>query len=305
MTMQRRDVLKLATQAATAVAAAAGVAHAQTTASPNSNTSIFAGTMAEMRFPEIAEAAKRGASIVWALGVIEEHGPHLPLGTDVYAPSAILRRAKALLLERQVETLILPPFYWGVNQVTGAFPGSVDIRPELMVEVIVDVCRSMKKDGFQRVFCLSGHGDASHNRAIFDGVTKGRVATEIDMSMLIPPIMLDRLQLDAKDPRVTRYEPEDEPQPQYADVHAGATETSVMLAVAPELVRSDIVAQLEPTRFDRADLAEWRKGQQVAAAKTPLGYLGDPASATVERGFRRVESQARAIATAVASRASR
>src|SRR5476649_2879198 len=83
--------------------------------------SIFHDTMADMTYPEIAEAAASGAAALWGLGVIEQHGPHLPLAY------AVLRRVKALLADRGIASLIVPPFFWGVNHVTGRFPGSFEI----------------------------------------------------------------------------------------------------------------------------------------------------------------------------------
>ena len=62
--------------------------------SPSGGYSIFHGTMADMTFPEVMQAAADRAVVLWGLGVIEQHGPHLPLGTDVYMPSALLRRVQ-------------------------------------------------------------------------------------------------------------------------------------------------------------------------------------------------------------------
>ena len=135
--------------------------------------SIFRETMADMTFPEIARAAADRAVVLWGLGVIEQHGPHLPLGTDVYMPMALLRHIRELLRGRGVSSVIMPPFFWGVNQVSGMFPGSFEVRPQIMIELMVDLIKSLKKDSFSRLFCISGHGDALHNRTIVDGVRRG------------------------------------------------------------------------------------------------------------------------------------
>ena len=76
--------------------------------------------------------------VLWGLGVIEQHGPHLPLGTDVYMPSALLRRVRQLLA-RSIDSVIMPPFYWGVNQVSGNVSGQLSRSgPEIMIELMVD-----------------------------------------------------------------------------------------------------------------------------------------------------------------------
>jgi len=68
--------------------------------------SIFHGTIADMTYPEVQDAAKLGAIVLWGFGVIEQHGPHLPLATDVYLPSLMLRRVKTLLQENGIFRVI-------------------------------------------------------------------------------------------------------------------------------------------------------------------------------------------------------
>src|SRR5690348_287067 len=101
--------------------------------------SIFQDTIAEMTYPEVEAAIGRGAIALWSMGVIEQHGPHLPTATDVYIPSARLRAVKRLLAEEGVESIIIPPFYWGVNFVSASFPASIKVRAEVMIELVADV----------------------------------------------------------------------------------------------------------------------------------------------------------------------
>jgi len=77
--------------------------------------SIFDETLADLTYPEVEALAREGAVILWRLGVIEEHGPHLPLGTDVYLAYATLKLARRLLVARGIKAEILPPFYWGIE----------------------------------------------------------------------------------------------------------------------------------------------------------------------------------------------
>ena len=299
--MDRRSFVALGT-AGVAMAAGAVSAQAQPSASA-SGTSIFAGTMAEMTWQEADAAAKAGASVLWAFGVIEQHGPHLPLGTDVYLPSASLRRTREILAERGHQALILPPYYWGINQVSGAFPGSVEVSVPTMVALMTDVLASLKKQGFARVFCTSGHGDALHNKTIFDGVVAGRERAGIDAAVLFNMPLVKRLGLDTAHPAVLGFEvPPSGAPARFIDVHAGDPETSAMLHAHPDLVRKDVIPTLKSTDFGPPDLAEWRKGQEEARRKTPLGYLGDPASANAERGRADLEKQAQAMAAVILQR---
>jgi creatinine amidohydrolase len=262
--------------------------------------SIFHETMADMTYPEIEAAADREAVVLWALGVIEEHGPHLPLATDVYVPCATLREARRLLAERGIESVIAPPFYWGINAATAAFAGSFIVRPETMIELMKDVFRSLRKDGFEKVFCLSGHGDKAHNEVLYEGVKAGRDYGPIESYMLVSPAFAKRLNLDEADPLLAiMHQPAAEP-PQYVDVHAGNWETSMIWAKYPDVVRTDISTKLAPTNSVMDDLIEWRKGGEHAVRTTPHGYLGDPASADPARGHDHVRNEGKIIADAIA-----
>lgn len=264
--------------------------------------SIFHGTMADMTFPEIVQAAQERAVVLWGLGVIEQHGPHLPLATDVYMPMALLRRVRNLLRERNVPSIIMPPFYWGVNHVSGLFPGTFEVRPSIMIEIMVDLIKSLKKDSFSTLFCVSGHGDALHNRTILDGVRRGSGESGIDAYFVGAPSFFDRLGITQDDPHVLPTAREVERKSKYFDVHAGASETSAMWAMYPGLVRTEILPTLKSTDFVLDDLMEWRRGREHALRKTPQGYLGDPAASEPEIGAQLMNEHALVVAEAIAAR---
>jgi creatinine amidohydrolase len=75
-----------------------------------------------------------------------------------------------------------------------------------------------------------------------------------------------------------------------------------MWAVYPELVHTQILPTLKSTDFELDDLMEWRKGREHAKRKTPLGYLGDPASSDPELGARMMAEQAEIVADAIAAK---
>lgn len=249
----------------------------------SSGYSIFRETMADMTFPELADAAARRAVVLWGLGVIEQHGPHLPLATDVYMPSELLRRVCRLLAEKGVNSVIMPPFYWGVNHVSGLFPGSFVVRPEIMVELMVDLIKSLKKDSFAKLFCVSGHGDALHNRTVHAGIKRGAEESGVQAYFVGAPSFFKRIGIEAGDPHVLPTDGEVERPGKYFDVHAGKYETSSMWAVYPGLVKDELLPGLKSTDFVLDDIAEWRQGGEHALRKTPQGYLGDPAAS--DRGF--------------------
>lgn len=282
------------------------------TAGEPERTDVFAETMAELTWYEVERAARDGAVLLWAFGVIEQHGPHLPTGTDVYLPSARLRAVRRLLAQRGVEALIVPPYYWGINVVSGSFPASYGVRPELMREIMADLLAGMAKDGFRHVFCFSGHGDALHNRTLYEGVRVARERSGVDASFVLEPALADRLGLDPGDRCLTVHgdaadseSAEPARTPPYVDVHAGRWETSMMTHVHPELVREDVRSGLVATDLGPAELAVWRRGFDDARRTTPLGYCGDPAAADPDEGRRTHAVSAELAADAIQARLGR
>jgi creatinine amidohydrolase len=270
--------------------------------SPGQGYSIFHETMADMTFPDLVRAAADRAVVLWGLGVIEQHGPHLPLATDVYMPAALLRQVRHLLGAKGVNSVIMPPFYWGVNHVTGMFPGSFEVRPQIMIELMVDLIKSLKKDSFSTLFCVSGHGDALHNRTLLEGLRRGTDESGVKGYFVGDPAFFRRLGCDLDDPCLLPTAAEVERNSAYFDVHAGALETSPMWAIYPDLVRTEILPTLKSTDFGPADMAEWRKGRGEALRKTPDGYLGDPAASDPEMGARILAEHATLVADAIAAK---
>jgi creatinine amidohydrolase len=108
---------------------------------------IFEDTMAHMTYVQVEEAARKGTIVIFPIGVIEEHGPHLPLAVDIYASYLQSREVKSELKKRGIESLIAPPFYWGINLATGAFGGSFTSKEETVILVLRDAMSCLKRWG--------------------------------------------------------------------------------------------------------------------------------------------------------------
>lgn len=78
-------------------------------------TSIVTDTMIANNWQEIKAAGEKGMPTLFPIGVIEEHGPHLPLGADIYWSISICKMVKEKLKSEGQECMIAPPFYWGVD----------------------------------------------------------------------------------------------------------------------------------------------------------------------------------------------
>lgn len=240
---------------------------------------MLAGTIAELTYPRVASAAARGAAVLLPVGVIEEHGPHLPLATDVLGALQLCRLvAQRLAPER--EAVIAPPFTWGVNHVTSAFPGSFRTRSSTAAALLEDMITSLHDDGFATVLLVNHHGDHEHNRMLVDVVRRLRAAGAHGLRRLEGREMVERLDEDPRDPMWALWEtPPQRAGLRFAPqlgVHAHDQETALVARWFPHLVDWDALRDLEPTDLDHEDLTQWRRGGDHAARVTPDGYFGAP-----------------------------
>lgn len=217
----------------------------------------------ELGWPDIAAYLEHDDRIILPAGSTEQHGRHLPLGTDAMVPTALAHR-----LAEQTGVLVAPTLTYGMSLHHLGFPGSVSLRPETLAHVLEDILRSLYRHGFRRVFLLNGHGG---NTAPF------RVA--------LANVMGDLPDLVIKMPHWWREPVVDEVIRETIGEldlgHADAGETAPMLALFPNLVRLER-AQHSPDAKPVATLTE-----KVFRERFPHGVIGaDPRLATAELGQR-------------------
>lgn len=241
--------------------------------------SIFADTMVDMPWVEVEQAIRAGALVLLPTGVIEEHGPHLPLGTDTYTAWLLCAGVRQSLEARGIQALIAPPCYWGINQATGGFPGSFSVRPETFKAVLMDLLANLKAWGVTRVYNINGHGDPAHEAVIFEALLEAQTTLGIHACAVREDYTAPMMGLTGSQPHIifSRTPPMEGEEPPYAEIHAGAIETALMLRHFPELVNAALAKTLEPTRLTYADIPAWQQGGGTARALTPNGYFGDPA----------------------------
>jgi len=259
---------------------------------------ILEETMAHMTYVQIEEAARKGAIILFPTGVIEEHGPHLPLSVDVYGSYLQSRAIKKELEAKEIRALIAPPFYWGINIATGSFGGSFTSREETVVSVLFDAMASLKRWGFQRVFFVNHHVDSGHVQALDKAARKGRDETGIEVFLLMDSLIAKRLRFKGDEEHILVHKSLilPGPPPAYLNIHAEAYETSFMWHYVPDLVNFEVWKTLKPTNLTLKDLEAWSKGGNEARRVTPQGYFGDPSSANPETGRREMEAYGKVAA---------
>jgi creatinine amidohydrolase len=197
------------------------------------------------------------------LGSTEQHGPHLPLGTDTSLAEAL---AHSLAVQRH-DVAVAPPLPYGSSGEHAAFPGTLSIGQAALELVVVELVRSA--DAFAGVVLVNGHG--------------GNASTlEAARALLVS----EGRNVMVWSPRV-----------EGGDAHAGFVETSLMLAVAPADV---LVGRAEPGATEPIAQLMPRLRTDGIGAVSPNGVLGDPTSASADDGRALFARLATDLATAVA-----
>ncbi len=263
--------------------------------------SVFDDTMADMTWQEIEEAIKQKAVVLLPLGVMEEHGPHMGLAVDTYSSYMVAKLARLDLERKGVKTLISPPDYWGINQLTSGFPGSFNVRPETMKALILDILSSLKSWGVEHVFMVNWHAEYRHVMTMLEAAREAWTVVGIKTYCILTDVEIRNFKLTGREDYILAYR--SAPMPgsgaKYIDVHAGSLETGVMAQYFPEQVKEALAESLEPTRITFDDLKVMRSGGETAKKYIPAGYFGDPAHYDRETGRIYVEEKARVLASLV------
>jgi mycofactocin system creatininase family protein len=225
-----------------------------------------------LTWPEV-EAEIRGGrdTIVIPFGSTEQHGPHLPLGTDAMLGDAIGEAVAARL-----DAFLAPTVRIGCSSHHLAFPGTLSVEEETFHRVVADVVRSITPQGFRRIVLLPTHGGnfAPLGAAVerIGPVPGVRIVTFSDVGLLAEVMLGLGAELGIP--------------PSEGGIHAGEWETSMMLALRPEL-----------TRMERAEVGytgDLMEGMQTMVARgtdavAKNGVFGDPRRASAEAGRRYVD----------------
>jgi creatinine amidohydrolase len=216
----------------------------------------------ELTDPEIAAALARSPRVVLPMGSVEQHGPHLPTGTDFFAAVAI-----SLEVAEQIDALVLPLCPLGVTPMHMPFPGTVSLRPQTLQDVVADIGSSLAAHGCREFVILNWHEGNIPSLAL--------VAERLhrDMGLAVVVVQACYVAEERFGPRAGGL------------THGGKIETWSVLSCRPDLVHLDraggsgdrrqgeLVDRLRRDRSFQPMLTDVR-----TMSKT--GWYGDPEGAT-------------------------
>jgi creatinine amidohydrolase len=214
-----------------------------------------------LRMPEFSAWREEHGTVILPVGSVEEHGPHLPLGTDTFHAMEVARRAAEL---RPV--LVAPPFYYGLCRSTREHPGTVSISGDTLRALVAELGREFHRQGLSNLVIMSGHAGGTHMAALVEA-GETLLAELPDLKVAVVNLLDLLREVVAARPELVKTK---------GDSHAGEVETALMLAAYPHLVEGTAPAEW-PT-FPKYLLVRDKRRYW------PGGVWGDPASASAAQG---------------------
>jgi len=248
-----------------------------------------------LTWPELEALDRERTIIIFPVSPLEEHGPHLPIGTDIYTAQAGAAGAAEVLQQRRPDlTVLIAPLLPIGSNIVPYFPG-IGTRPRTVRNMVVRCGAAMAREGFRYIVVVSGHLGPSHLAALEEAAE--RVSRRYHVKMIAPvgPTMQATLRgqfLTQFNREMERPVSQEEMRAIVSDDHAGALETSIMLALHPELVK-DGFKDLRPVQL--RDLLRWKGWLRARWA----GYLGNPAYSRADVGQAAIEAIAEVSADLV------
>ena len=239
----------------------------------------------EIRWPDVGAGETSRWIAVLPLAATEQHGPHLPLGTDVMIGEAYLKRVRELL-PAAIPATFLPVQSVGISTEHIDFPGTQTLSTEAALKDWMALGESVARAGIRKLVMVTSHGGNSAAMML--------VAQELRAQHKMLAVTTSWSRFGVPDGLFSADELRH-------GIHGGAVETSIMLAKYPQSVRTDAIADFTPASIALEKRYRWLSTQRPAPFAWqaqdlhPSGAVGDATQASAEKGERLIEHGARAF----------
>jgi len=235
----------------------------------------------EMTWFDVQNLLKRIKVIIVPTGSIEQHGPHLPLNTDVVAPYEV-----SLIVAKKIGTVVAPPLRPGVSAHHLPFPGTITLKAQTFIELMKDYSRSLAFHGFDPIVFINGHGGNSSAMSI----ATSEARNELSPTKIIGFNWWDFLPKELGGAL------------SFQDgFHANQQETSWMLHLRPQHVNMERAKREMPVAAESVKLSEsfYISSFRTFKDVTQSGILGDATKGSAEQGEKLIEAAAENIVKAI------
>jgi creatinine amidohydrolase len=232
----------------------------------------------ELTAPDFAQGiARSGGTCLLPFGIIEKHGPHLPLGTDLLDV-----RYAALHAAEQEYAVVFPEYYFGQIFEAKHQPGTVAYSSHLQLELLQETTDEMARNGCKKVIIVNGHGGNEHLLPFF---AQSQLETPHDYVVYILGLV--------------ETPPGGPPKKTSMDMHAGESETSTMMISRPDLVHMDRANSQSGADQARLHLPDNLYTAIWWYARFPNHYSGEGSAATHELGQYKMDNWIKAIVESI------
>jgi creatinine amidohydrolase len=200
---------------------------------------------------------------VLPFGILEKHGPHMPIGTDL-----LNVRYASLAAAKKEFAVVFPDYYFGQIFEARQEPGTVAYSLDLQLKLLQETVNEMARNGCKKIVIVNGHGG---NESLLPLFAQSQLASPRDFAVFV--YGLPHLNVPG---RPAKRDPN--------DMHAGATETSHMMVSRPDLLHMDRINQESGADKNRLKLPDSLYTGIWWYAKFPDHFAGDPSTATKELG---------------------
>ncbi|MCU0495531.1 MAG: creatininase family protein [Chloroflexaceae bacterium] len=238
-------------------------------------------TIYEMTSAEVGALLERTKTVLIPVGATEDHGAHLPLGTDMFEAREICRRAAASLTALGCPVLIGPTIPFGVSTFHMGFPGTITLTSSTLILLLKEVMLSLYQHGFRNLILVHGHDGNLPQMMV---AAQDVVNETPDATVAVMNWMVELAKAYAKGGLIKSTKGES---------HGGEGETARIIATHPELVDLSQAQEfyLQPHELRKIQSPEHMKTgggifypTRSYKALTPVGSIGNPALATEETG---------------------
>jgi len=240
--------------------------------------------LSKMTWPEVRERLKVTNIAMVPIGSIEQHGPALPLDTDIHNAYTVAKKAAERVAE-DVKPVMTPPISFGFSDHHMDFPGTISIREDVLANFIIDVCKSLVHHGFKKIVIINGHG--GNHAAIHMAVYTLKKETKAFI------VYADLFNFAADVVRQLAEPP---------SYHADDVETSVAMALGQHVRKVKLVKEIARTpipKYIKIDFSAPPPTVKIPVYLkefTKTGVIGDPTKASREKGERIVEATVERLA---------
>jgi creatinine amidohydrolase len=235
-----------------------------------------------LKAPRLRELARKEAVVIVPVASTEQHGPHLPTQVDCLLACEIAARSAAQA-SRTIPTLVTPVVWTGLAEHHMSLGATISLDFDAFFAILRSICRSLTRHGFRNILLLNGHGG---NIAALT-VIVNELAPALDA-----PIATTTYWLLAQPAFSKILEKQENVR------HACEAETSMVLALKPELVdMSQVAGAVGPTSPELVNIIGTSAAHrwQSFRSRTSHGAIGDPRTATAEKGERLLQAAADAV----------